>query len=477
MKSGGGVAAAPFDLIAEAKKLVRFNTVTRLSNADCAVWMGSLMRRLGLTVAYQESREAGELFMNVVGLQGEGKEPLLLTTHLDTVDAGNPKLWTKTSADPWRLTLHGQTLYGLGCADTKLDLLCKLMAFARCKPNRWKRSLVFLGTFGEESGLRGAARFCQGDLPRPGMALVGEPTDLSLVTRHKGFMVIELIFRSKGLFRPEQKGWVYTATFQGQASHSSTPALGINALDRSRSFLQDLAKRYGKVIALEWEGGQGHNVIPASSRLRFSLGPRAKVSLRSSSSQKVQVQPLAPGWYSTLPWEEAMTSIETLASVLSPHQKNQDKAFDPSGLTWNLTQMIHEKEGWILRFDLRPLPGQSLHRAVQTFEQKLWKQLGHPGAPWQFRLERDNPALELKEKSPLIREAKAAFRAAHIPFRLAAKAGCSEAGLYQRVGIPSAVFGPGRSVGNIHRPNESVSIPQLKSAIRFYENFLERVCC
>ena len=102
--------------------------------------------------------------------------------------------------------------------------------------------------------------------------LVGEPTDLQWVTQHKGFLVLELIFLSKGLFRPEKESWVYEAAFQGQASHSSTPALGDNALDRSRLFLKDLRQRHRKVMVLGWEGGKNHNVIPASSVLRFSLG-------------------------------------------------------------------------------------------------------------------------------------------------------------------------------------------------------------
>ena len=44
------MAAAPFDLIEEAKRLVRFNTVTWGSNADCAVHAAALMRKLGMQV-------------------------------------------------------------------------------------------------------------------------------------------------------------------------------------------------------------------------------------------------------------------------------------------------------------------------------------------------------------------------------------------------------------------------------------------
>lgn len=468
--------AGPFDLIAEAKKLVRFNTVTDSSNADCAVYAGSLLRRMGLELSYQQSREGEVLFMNVVGTAGGGRDPLLLATHLDTVPPGEKKLWTQTGGDPWRLTAHGGALYGLGSADTKLDFLCKLFALARLKPARLKRPVILLGTFGEESGLRGAARFCQGDLPKPAMALVGEPTDLHGVTRHKGFLVLELLFKAKGLFRPEKAGWVYEASFRGQASHSSTPDLGDNALERSRAFLQDLSKRFGKVTVLGWEGGEGHNMIPASARLRFSLGDRSRVSFRPTASQRVNVQRISSGWYSTLPWEDALGCVEILSKELEPYQKARDKAFQPPGLTWNLTRMRVEKEGWGFIFDLRPLPGQPVQRFIPSFEQKLWKRLGPPGTAWQFRLERDNPALELDEKSSLFKQVQAAFRAARVPFRVAAKSGCSEAGLYSRVGIPSVVFGPGRSTGNIHRPNECVPVSQLKRAIRFYQAFLEKVC-
>ena len=77
--------AGPFDLIEEAKKLVRFNTVTTLSNADCAVYVGALMRKIGLGVSYQDSKQEEVLFMNVVGMSGRGKDPLLLATPLATV--------------------------------------------------------------------------------------------------------------------------------------------------------------------------------------------------------------------------------------------------------------------------------------------------------------------------------------------------------------------------------------------------------
>ncbi len=470
------MATAPFDLMEEAKRLIRFNTVTWQSNAECAVYVGSLLRKLGIDLFYQDNRVEDTLFMNVVGMVGRGKEPILLTTHLDTVDAGDPRLWTKTAGDPWKLVKRGDTLYGLGAADTKLDLLCKLLAVSSINRSKLKRPILLLGTFGEESGLRGAARFCQGEFPKPQMALVGEPSELNLVTQHKGLAVVEILFKERGLHRPSSPEWVYEVTFSGEAVHSSTPELGKNAIEASVQFLRDLQKRHKKVAVLAWEGGTGHNVIPASARLRFSLGEGPKAAVASNARQRVKVERLEPGWYPRYPWEEAVWCMETARELLAPLEKLKDAVFQPPHLTWNFTWLRETKEGWSLIFDVRALPGQPIGRMIKSFEKKLIDRFGHPGSSWQFHLERDNPPLEADRQSPLVKLAASALRSAKLPVKIAAKSGCSEAGLYRRVGIPSVVIGPGRSRGNIHRPNEAISIRQLKSAVKFYKAFLEKAC-
>jgi acetylornithine deacetylase/succinyl-diaminopimelate desuccinylase-like protein len=466
----------PFDLLSEAQRLIRFNTVTTQSNTDCAVYLGSLMRQLGLQVAYQESRVGLTSFLNVIGTLGEGISPLLLVTHLDTVSASDPLLWTKTGRDPWKLTRKGNTLYGLGVADTKLDFICKLTALAKLSKVRLKRPVSLLGTFGEESGLRGAARFCQGDFPRPKMALVSEPTQLALVNRHKGLAVMEVIFRSRGLHRPSAAQWSYEMTFIGQASHSSTPKLGINALEASCKFLEETRKKHQKVAVLSWTGGSGHNIIPDKTVLRISLGDPPKCKFTSTARRKVKAQRLQPGWYPNLPWKEAIACIEMVRQQMRPLEKLKDSAFVPSTLTWNLTRLIENREGWGMTFDVRALPGQAIHPVLEHLEKQLWEKMGPPGTFWQFRIDRDNPGLDLPASHALVKSAQAALRSMRRPTRLATKVGCSEAGLLKQMGVPSLVFGPGLSTGNIHRPNEQVSIAQLKGAIKFYEKFLERTC-
>jgi acetylornithine deacetylase/succinyl-diaminopimelate desuccinylase-like protein len=462
----------------EAKRLIGFNTVTSLSNADCALYVGRLLTRLGMEVTYQEVRQNGTLFLNVVGILGEGEDPLLLATHLDTVDPGDPKLWTQTGGNPWRLTLRNGVWYGLGVADTKLDLVCKLMALERWKGEPFKRPVMVLGTFGEESGLRGAVRFCQGKLPKPAMALVGEPTELAIVNRHKGLAVLELVLKSRGIYRPSRPKWCYDLRFVGRAAHSSTPACGVNAIEASLQFFDRCRAQAKTVKVLAWEGGNGHNVIPAQCRLRLSLeGPKPMWIQREMKRWgDCRLYRLPAGWHTTLPWQNLLQCLEDVHAVLDSMQRKNDSAFVPPQLTWNVTQLKQTAHGWILTMDIRTLPGQWGQLALQRLEERWQERMGPPGSKWEWRLERDNPALALESSHPWVKVAKAALKGARLPVRLAAKAGCSEAGLYTQVGIPSLVFGPGRSVGNIHRPNESVSIRQIQQAARFYAEVIRRTC-
>ncbi|MBI4228050.1 MAG: M20/M25/M40 family metallo-hydrolase, partial [Candidatus Omnitrophica bacterium] len=234
------------NFLQEAKQFIRFNTVTTRSNAECALYAGRLLQQHGFRVQHQECREEGHLFLNTLGMLGpDSAPPLLLAAHLDTVEPGDPAAWTKTGRDPWKATVRGDALYGLGSADDKLDFLCKLAAASRFDPARLTRPIWLLGTFGEERGLVGASQFCRVASQRPVMALVGEPSALRLVTRHKGLLVGELTLVRHGIYHTDTAETVYDVAVSGQAAHASTPELGDNAVLRCLTFLQSACGREG----------------------------------------------------------------------------------------------------------------------------------------------------------------------------------------------------------------------------------------
>ena len=56
------------------------------------------------------------------------------------------------------------------------------------------------------------------------------------------------------------------------------------------------------------------------------------------------------------------------------------------------------------------------------------------------------------------------------------KATSTEAAQYFQAGYEAIVFGPGRSHGNSHSPNEFNTVEQLEKAVLFYEKIIEKTC-
>lgn len=464
---------APFDLIKEAQQFIRFNTVTTHGNADCALYAGKLLHRLGFRVQYQEYREGGQAYLNVIGLLGEGPGPLMLAAHLDTVDPGDPKLWTKTGGNPWRAVVRGDALYGLGSADDKVDFLCKLMAVAQVKLSSLRRPLMVVGTFGEERGLLGAARLCQGSLPKPAMAIVGEPSNLQLILRHKGLLVGELSLLRRGIYRAETAEMACEVETHGVAAHSSAPQLGQNAIVAMLELLGQPSLGF-KVVQVD--GGTAPNIVPQRCTALLILTPAARQALAARRGVTLRPKRLPEGWYPTLPWADLLAFVQKMESVVAPVRAARDRAFKPPTLTATITQLKVVEGALTLTFDLRTLPSHSLDRLAKRYEQLGWTLFGPPGDRWQFRRERQNPPLDLPKTMPLVKMMLSAMRVARVPAVVTAKSGCSEAGWYQMVGIPSVVFGPGQAQGNIHQPNERNSLRQIRRAIAVYRQVIERAC-
>mgnify|MGYP005851312191 CR=1 FL=1 len=145
---------------------------------------------------------------NLLARLGEGPDGLVLSGHTDTVPY-NESIW---SSDPFILTEREGRLYGLGTADMKSFFPLVIEALRSLELKSTDRPLVVLATADEESSMAGV-RALQDSGMQPGRhALIGEPTGLVPVIKHKGILIehIELT---------------------GQSGHSSDPSLGNNALE------------------------------------------------------------------------------------------------------------------------------------------------------------------------------------------------------------------------------------------------------
>jgi len=145
---------------------------------------------------------------NLVAVLGSGPGGLVLSGHTDTV----PFDASRWHSDPFVLTERDDRLYGLGTCDMKSFFALVLEAVRDLDARKLKRPLVVLATADEESTMCGARSLAAIGRRLGRHAVIGEPTGLKPVRKHKGIAMIAI-------------------RVVGRSGHSSDPALGNNALE------------------------------------------------------------------------------------------------------------------------------------------------------------------------------------------------------------------------------------------------------
>lgn len=189
--------------------LVAFDTTSRHSNLALIASVEAWLQALGvqsLRITGAEGQKANLLFS--IGPQVAGG--VVLSGHTDVVPVdGQP--WT---SDPWALVERQGRLYGRGSADMKGFLAVGLSRVPAMLAANLKRPVHFALSYDEEVGLLGAPALIQAlleQVPRPDLVIVGEPTGMRIVDRHKGIMGLR-------------------TTVRGHEAHSSQTHLGVSAI-------------------------------------------------------------------------------------------------------------------------------------------------------------------------------------------------------------------------------------------------------
>jgi len=477
----------PMDFLSEAKRWIGRDTVTTRSNRDFVSLLERRFAPLGFNIRRQTVRSDGVLFQNFLAFRGpSGSKPLLLNTHTDTVPPGPRDRWTQTNGNPWRATLKGGRLYGLGVADVKLNLLCQWEALRRIGRREFRRPLVVAGTFGEETGLLGAKTLVAGWRGhKPFLALVGEPSEMKPIHRHRGYLVFQWTLPAASF---PHSAVVYTVPLTGASAHSSTPYLGENAIEKAFPLLRALERAKEEVAVAYFEGGTAANQVPAEAVLRVAAArPSAmlgRLAERASPAKGVRT--------AALPWRALASAADGLR-----------RSFSRPGYSTNIGEVATLGKNVRLTFDVRFPPEDKARDVVGAVKKILTgasaagivksdvldrgggqvaasRQRGLPltatGAQGKIFIERDNPGLSSDPSGRAAAFLSDALTRSGLPADWTEKKTCTEAGLYSRWGVPAFVLGPGRSQGNIHRPNESVAVADLRRAVRFYKTLVESWC-
>ena len=208
------------------QELVRFPTVSTVSNASVSDYLEGVLKRLGFaTERIEYTDSAGVDKVNIIGKKGRGSGGMAYFAHTDVVPADH---WFSGEHGPFEPTVLGDRLYGRGSCDMKGSIGSMLAAAEQAAGPDLREPLYLVLTADEEIGYGGAEQvarrsmFFQEMVQAKSSGIIGEPTMLHIVHAHKGT-------------------YGFRATSHGKAAHSSTNE-GINANLAMIPFLSEMKR-------------------------------------------------------------------------------------------------------------------------------------------------------------------------------------------------------------------------------------------
>src|SRR3546814_348457 len=166
------------------ERLVAFDTVSARSNLALIDWVAAYLADHGIApvVLPGEDGAKANLYATIGPAEPGG---IVLSGHTDVVPVEG-QAWT---SDPFALTRRDDRVYGRGTADMKGFIALCLALVPELTARRLRRPIHIALTYDEEVGCLGAPRLVAHlveHLPRPAVAVIGEPTMMRPVNAHKG---------------------------------------------------------------------------------------------------------------------------------------------------------------------------------------------------------------------------------------------------------------------------------------------------
>ena len=372
------------------RRLIAFATVSRDSNLALIHWVGGYLAEHGIAshLVHDETGQKANLYATV----GPADRPgYLLSGHTDVVPIDGQD-W---QSDPFAAVERDGRLYGRGSSDMKSFIAVVLAMVPEFKRRPLATPIHLALSYDEEVGCIGVRRLLtelKQMAVRPKLCIVGEPTEMKVITAHKGKVS-------------------YRCDVHGLEAHSSLSHEGVNAVEAAAELVAKLkamarerrrhgpfdhafAPPYTTIHTGTIEGGTALNIVPRHCSFAFE--------------------------FRFLPED------------------------DPAAL-------FREIEAYA-RGTIEP----EMHAVSRT-------------TGIAFTTTSASPGLDTEDGAEVTTFAKALARSnavGKVSFG-------TEAGLFQEVGIPTVVCGPG-SIEQAHKPNEWVALEQVALCEAFIGRLLDR---
>lgn len=177
-------------------------------------------------LSYDENGERANVFATI-GPQVDGG--VVLNGHTDVV----PVEGQRWATDPFTLTRKENRLYGRGSVDMKGFLACVLASVPVFQSAKLKKPIHIAFSYDEEIGGLGMPVLLNSFDAlgyRPGIAIVGEPTSMQLITGHKG-------------------GFEMRTEIKGFEVHSCNPKIGVNAISVASNLINKIEQIAARIAS------------------------------------------------------------------------------------------------------------------------------------------------------------------------------------------------------------------------------------
>lgn len=198
------------DPVDYASRLVAVPSVSAQSNAAVSDVVVSIMDSIGFQIERQEFLDPqGVPKVNVIGKRGNGSGGVAYFGHTDVVPAST---WSIREHGPFDPTVRDGRLYGRGSCDMKGSVACALAAAGRFDPTKLIEPIYIVCTADEEVGFHGArhvvehSSFYREMVASQSRAIIGEPTEMSVVHAHKGIFGFRAIAHGKAAHSSTREG-------------------------------------------------------------------------------------------------------------------------------------------------------------------------------------------------------------------------------------------------------------------------------
>ena len=215
------------------ERLVSFDSISGRPTHGIVGYIQDYLSGHGIesTLSYDEAGERANMFATI-GPQIDGG--VVLNGHTDVV----PVEGQNWSNDPFTLTRNGTKLHGRGAVDMKGFLACVLGSVPAFKAANLSKPIHIAFSYDEETGGYGMPVLLEhmaGKAFRPAVVIVGEPTEMKIITGHKG-------------------GYEMRTEITGFEVHSCDPFKGTNAISAAMKLISKIEEIGARFAANPYPG-------------------------------------------------------------------------------------------------------------------------------------------------------------------------------------------------------------------------------